>query len=84
MGPEATSQTQSQPSRAVYPGTRKESMNIYIAIGLALLALICWEFYRLGRSERARQYWLMVEAEALRRENLRAKLYNDAVKDRRD
>jgi uncharacterized membrane protein YsdA (DUF1294 family) len=59
-------------------------MNIYIAIGLALLALICWAIYRLDRSERARQYWLMVEAEALRREKLRAELYNEAVKDRRD
>ena len=40
----------------------------YIAIGLALLALIFWAFWRLDRSERSRQYWLAVEAEALRRE----------------
>ena len=56
----------------------------YIAIGLALLALIFCAFWRLDRSERARQYWMAVEAEALRRENLRAELYNDAVRDRRD
>ena len=55
-----------------------------IAIGLALLALIFWAIYRMERSERGRQYWLAVEAEALRRENLRAELYNDAVRDRRD
>ena len=56
----------------------------YIAIGLALLALIFWAFWRLDRSERSRQYWLAVEAEALRRENLRAELYNAALLDRRD
>ena len=56
----------------------------YIAIGLALLALIFWAFWRLDRSERGRQYWLAVEAEALRRENLRAELYNAAPLDRRD
>ena len=28
MGPEATTQTQSQPSPAVYPGTRKENMEL--------------------------------------------------------
>ena len=58
--------------------------NGYIAIGLALLALIFWAFYRLGRSERARQYWLMVEAEALRREILRVERFKAAQLDRRD
>ena len=58
--------------------------NGYIAIGLALLALIFWAIYRMERSERGRQYWLAVEAEALRRENLRAQLYQDAMLDRRD
>jgi hypothetical protein len=56
----------------------------YIAIGLVILALIFCAFWRMDRSERARQYWIAVEAEALRRENLRAELYNDAVRDRRD
>jgi hypothetical protein len=56
----------------------------YIAIGLALLALIFLAFYRLDRAERRRQYRLAVEAEALRRENLRAELYNAALLDRRD
>ena len=56
----------------------------YIAIGLEILALTFCAFWRLDRSERARQYWMAVEAEALRRENLRAELYNDAVRDRRD
>jgi hypothetical protein len=56
----------------------------YIAIGLAFLTLIFWAFYRMERSERRRQYWLAVEAEALRRENLRTNLYNEAVRDRRD
>jgi hypothetical protein len=56
-----------------------------IAIALALLALICWAIYQDGsRSERRRQYWLAVEAEALRRENLRAERYNAALLDRRD
>ena len=56
----------------------------YIAIGLTLLALIFWAFYRLDRAERRRQYRLAVEAEALRREILRAQLYQDAMLDRRD
>jgi hypothetical protein len=56
----------------------------YIAIGLVILALIFCAFWRLEHSEHARQYWMAVEAEALRRENLRAELYNDAVRDRRD
>ena len=56
----------------------------YIAIGLALLALIFWAFWRLDRSERSRQNWLALEAEALRREILRAQLYQDDMLDRRD
>ncbi len=56
----------------------------YIAIGLALLALIFWAFWRLNCAERRRQYALAVEAEALRREILRAQLYQDAMLDRRD
>ena len=35
-------------------------------------------------AERRRQYALAVEAEALRREILRAQLYQDAMLDRRD
>ena len=56
----------------------------YIAIGLTLLALIFWAFYRLDRAERRRQYRLAVDAEMLRRENLRAQLYQAALLDRRD
>ncbi len=56
----------------------------YIAIGLALLALIFCAFWRLDRSERARQYWMAVEAEALRRENLRVERFKAAQLDRRD
>ena len=56
----------------------------YIAIGLALLALIFLAFCVMDRSERRRQYALAVEAEALRREILRAQLYQDAMLDRRD
>jgi hypothetical protein len=56
----------------------------YIAIGLALLALIFWAIYRMERSKRGRQYWLAVEAEALRRENLAAERFNEAQLDRRD
>jgi hypothetical protein len=37
MGPEATTQTQSQPSPAVYPGTGKEHMNIELAIAKKLI-----------------------------------------------
>ena len=54
----------------------------YIAIGLALLALIFLAIYVCA--ERRRQYALAVEAEALRREILRAQLYQDAMLDRRD
>ena len=53
----------------------------YIAIGLALLALIFLAIYVMGCAERRRQ---AVEAEALRREILRAQLYQDAMLDRRD
>ena len=55
----------------------------YIAIGLALLALIFWAFWRLDRSERSRQYWLAIEAEALRREILRVERFKTQL-DRRD
>ena len=53
----------------------------YIAIGLALLALIFLAIYAMDCAERRRQ---AVEAEALRREILRAQLYQDAMLDRRD
>jgi uncharacterized protein YfaA (DUF2138 family) len=56
----------------------------YIAIGLAILALICWAIWRLDRSERGRQYWLAIEAETLRRENLRVERFKVAQLDRRD
>ena len=56
----------------------------YIAIGLALLELIFLAIYVMDRAERKRQYALAVEAEALRREILRAQLYQDAMLDRRD
>ena len=56
----------------------------YIAIGLALLALIFWAIYVMDCAERRRQYALAVEAEALRREIMRAQLYQDAMLDRRD
>ena len=56
----------------------------YIAIGLALLALIFLAICVMDRAERKRQYALAVEAEALRREILRAQLYQDAMLDRRD
>jgi hypothetical protein len=38
MGPEATTQTQPQPSRAVYPGTRKEHMNVELEIAKKIIA----------------------------------------------
>ena len=38
VGPEATTQTQPQPSRAVYPGTRKEHMNVELEIAKKLIA----------------------------------------------
>ena len=56
----------------------------YIAIGLALLAPIFLAIYAMDCAERRRQYALAVEAEALRREILRAQLYQDAMLDRRD
>ena len=56
----------------------------YIAIGLALLALIFWVIWLLDRAERGRQYWLAIEAEALRRENLRVERFKAAQLDRRD
>ena len=56
----------------------------YIAIGLALLALIFLAIYVMDCAERRQQYALAVEAEALRRESLRAQLYQDAMLDRRD
>ncbi len=56
----------------------------YIAIGLALLALIFLAISVMDCAERRRQYALAVEAEALRREILRAQLYQDAMLDRRD
>ena len=56
----------------------------YIAIGLALLALIFWAIYVMDCAERRRQYALAVEAEALRRENLRVERFKAAQLDRRD
>ena len=56
----------------------------YIAIGLALLALIFLAIYVMDRAERGRQYWLAIEAEALRRENLRVERFKAAQLDRRD
>ena len=56
----------------------------YIAISLALLALIFWVIWLLDRAERKRQYWMAVEAEALRRENLRVERFKAAQLDRRD
>jgi hypothetical protein len=38
MGPEATTQMQSQPSRAVYPGTRKGTMNVELEIAKKIIA----------------------------------------------
>ncbi len=38
MGPEATSQTQSQLSREVYPGSRKEHMNVELEIAKKIIA----------------------------------------------
>jgi hypothetical protein len=58
--------------------------NGYIAIGLALLALIFLAIYVMDRAERKRQYWMAVEAEALRRENLRVERFKAAQLDRRD
>ena len=58
--------------------------NGYIAIGLALLALICWAIWLLNRAERARQYWKAVAAEMLRREKLRIERFRAAQLDRRD
>ncbi len=58
--------------------------DVYIGLGLVLLALICWSIYRKDRDERRRLYLLEVDAEALRREYLRAQLYQAALLDRRD
>lgn len=52
--------------------------------GIVILALLLWLIYRLDRAERRREYWLAVEAEALRRENLRAERFKAAQLDRRD
>lgn len=38
MGPEATTQMQPQPSRAVYPGTGKEHMNVELEIAKKIIA----------------------------------------------
>jgi hypothetical protein len=56
----------------------------YIAIGLALLALICWAIWLLDRAERGRRYWMAIAAEMLRRENLRVERFKAAQLDRRD
>jgi len=56
----------------------------YIAIFLALLALILWVIYRMDRAESRRQYRLAVEAEELRRIEAGRKLYEAARLDRRD
>jgi hypothetical protein len=58
--------------------------NGYIAISLALLALVLWAIWRLDRAERGRQYWKAIAAEMLRREKLRIERFNAAQLDRRD
>jgi hypothetical protein len=56
----------------------------YIAISLALLALIFWVIWLLDRAERGRRYWMAIAAEMLRREKLRIERFKAAQLDRRD
>ena len=56
----------------------------YITLGLARVAVRYLDFRIVDRSERERQYWMAIEAEALRRENLRVERFKAAQLDRRD
>ena len=67
-------------------GTAEVAVNPdgYIAISLALLALIFWVIWLLDRAERGRRYWMAIAAEMLRREKLRIERFKAAQLDRRD